>query len=200
MPKLFDLVIMEREFATPVWEPSDCSVIERASGEFEVVCHFSSRLVAVVDTVDDADALLMLAKLSDLKARKPEKAPQKEASLAAWFGPKIAYLEGKLRELGFDDDLTAPIAGSNERLAATPEVVLFKSWLKSADEASVPVSDGVVGREILSRIFPRSRIDSGQPCKAILPLGGDSFLAMELTRPAEFQVNIRRVANYEDAL
>ena len=127
-----DLVIMESEFLRASWEPSDCSVLDHPSGRFQIYSHFGGRLVALCDSEETAEIVIMRAKLGGALAclRKPEPDPWKREFRESWFEPTIRDIRDELSRLGATVDGTPETDGSDLRMAATPEAALVRQLLE----------------------------------------------------------------------
>jgi hypothetical protein len=164
-----DLFIPEFLFFTPRWEPSDCSVIDHPnSGRLQVFCHMSQRLVALVDTVDEADILMIRV---GLRIRRFPATPYKDDDfMKTWFAPAIKSLLKSLENRGLKDDDFAPeIVGRNEFVNNSSAAATVKrliegrssiaialetlSITETADEGSMPISSISVSRDEIDDVI-----------------------------------------------
>lgn len=158
-----DLFIPEFLFFTPRWEPSDCSVVDHPkSGRLQMFCHTSQRLIALVDTLDEADILTIRVAL---RIRRFPATPYKDDEfMRTWFAPAIKSLLKNLENRGLKDDDFAPeIVGRNEFVKNSSAAATVKrlidgrssiaialntlSMTETADEGSAPVSSVSVSRD-----------------------------------------------------
>lgn len=176
-----DLFIPEFLFFTPRWEPNDCSVVDHPqSGRLQIFCHMSQRLVALVDTIDEADVLMIRV---GLRIRRFPATPYKDdAFMKSWFAPAIKSLLQSLEKRGLPDDDRAPeIVGRNELVQKSPAAATVKRLIEGRSslaasiptltitetvaEGSAPISAVAVSREeiddIIGTLFSDLMVDDG---------------------------------------
>jgi hypothetical protein len=130
-----DLFVPEFLFFTPRWEPSDCSVVKHeASGRLQMFCHFSQRLVALVDTYEEAEVLLIRSKMRN--ARNPGDFGGNEAKkefMTNYFKGHIEWYLEELQRLGVEDYQLAPeIVGANRLVNESSAAATVKKALGDA--------------------------------------------------------------------
>ncbi|TLX17078.1 hypothetical protein [Rhizobium sp. MHM7A] len=176
-----DLFIPEFLFFTPRWEPSDCSVVDHPrSGRLQIFCHMSQRLVALVDTVDEADILMIRV---GLRIRRFPATPYKDDDfMKSWFAPAIKSLLQSLEKRGLkDDDLAPEIVGRNASVQNSSAAATVKrlidgrssisialndlSITESANEGGAPIASVSVSRDevddVVSTLFSDLMVDDG---------------------------------------
>lgn len=136
-----DLFIPEFLFFTPRWEPNDCSVVDHPkTGRLQMFCHMSQRLVALVDTVDEADVLMIRI---GLRIRRFPVTPYKDdAFMKSWFAPAIKSLLENLDKRGVKDDDFAPeIVGRNEFVKNSSAATIVKRLIDGRSSLSFDLND-----------------------------------------------------------
>lgn len=134
-----DLFIPEFLFFTPRWEPNDCSVVDhQQSGRLQIFCHMSQRLVALVDTVDEADVLMIRI---GLRIRRFPATPYKDdAFMKSWFAPAIKSFLQSLEKLGLpDDDRATEIVGRNELVRKSQAATTVKRLIEGRSSLVITI-------------------------------------------------------------
>lgn len=140
-------------FFTPCWEPSDSSVVEHpATGRFQIFCNYSQRLVALTDTVEEADLLLLRTRLHCAR-NEPPVSPDLAEFYAPRLAAQIAGMEARLAELGHPDgDMVPEIVAGNRMVEESSAAATVRRLLGDGDlvEFALPHPDL---REVLDFLF-----------------------------------------------
>ncbi|MFK0209205.1 hypothetical protein [Agrobacterium sp. NPDC090283] len=138
-----DLTILEHQFFDPCWEPDDCSVLDTASGRLQIFCHFSQRLVAWVDSRDEAWVLINRARigvmLRHLKTLEPDD------FFHSWYANRLRVFREYIASKGFPaSEGGAPeIDGADDKNRTTAGADFIKGCLGSSDEVVVEFTSDV---------------------------------------------------------
>lgn len=133
-----DLIILEAQLFDPCWEPDDTSIIEHPSGRLQLKCNFSQRLIAFVDTPDEAHLLLSRARIGASRRYLRNNKVASTDFMHGWLTRKITAAVKSLIEKGHQDSDSAPeIQGADQRNAAAPGAVFIRAVLGSEASASI---------------------------------------------------------------
>ena len=153
-----DLLIPEFLFFTPRWEPNDCSVVDHPpSGRLQIFCHMSQRLVALVDTVDEADILMIRI---GLRTRRFPATPYKDdAFMKSWFAPAIKALQQDLEKRGLPDDDRAPeIVGRNELVQNSSSAATVRRLIEGRSSLAVSIPTLMITETVADDSAPISAV------------------------------------------
>jgi hypothetical protein len=132
-----DLTILEHQFFDPCWEPDDCSVLETATGRLQLFCHFSQRIIAWVDSSDEAWVLInrarIGAKIRHLRTLEPDD------FFHSWYARSLKVSRDYIAAKGFpESEGGAPeIEGADRKNSMTAGVRFIKDCLGSADRVVI---------------------------------------------------------------